>query len=265
MEREMLRALPENDPSARKPRAPAGLPAYVAGLYDVPLLTREQESHLFRKMNYLKHKASVLRAQLDLNQPASRLMRQIEKLYDELVATKAEIVRANLRLVVSISKGYVRPTQDFFELVSDGNVSLLRAVEKFDYSRGNKFSTYASWAIIKNFIRTFQDANRHNDRFNTNHSEIFSYTEDPRVDQYDLESAQVQRESQVKSILGRLDERERQIVTARFGLIRGHEPLTLTQLGAAMGVTKERIRQIQVRAMSRLREAAEEARIEYTA
>jgi RNA polymerase sigma factor (sigma-70 family) len=66
-------------------------------------------------------------------------------------------------------------------------------------------------------------------------------------------------------ILGRLDQRERQIVTARFGLIHGQEPLTLAQVGSAMGVSKERIRQVQVRAMSKLREAAEEARIEYTA
>ena len=76
---------------------------------------------------------------------------------------------------------------------------------------------------------------------------------------------QIQRESQVGRILEQLDERERQIVTARFGLIRGHEPLTLTQVGTAMGVSKERIRQIQVRAMNRLREVAEEARIEYPA
>lgn len=255
-EREILRALPENSPSARTPRAPSGLPAYVAGLYDIPLLTREQESHLFRKMNYLKYKASMLRAQLDLDRPASRLMRQIEKLYDELTATKTKIVCANLRLVVSIVKRYVRPTNDFFELVSDGNMSLLRAVDKFDFSRGNKFSTYASWAIMKNFARTLQDASRHSERFSTSHSEIFANTEDPRVDQYDQESAQIHRESQVQSIVGRLDERERQIVTARFGLISGQQPLTLTQVGTAMGVSKERVRQLQSRAMSTLRAAA---------
>ena len=118
---------------------------------------------------------------------------------------------------------------------------------------------------MKNFARTFHDATRHRDRFCTSHSEMFSYTEDVRADQYEQESAQIQRESQVERILDRLDERERQIVTARFGLIRGHEPLTLTQVGVAMGVTKERIRQIQARAMSKLREAAEESRIEYTA
>ena len=118
--------------------------------------------------------------------------------------------------MVSIAKRYVDPTQDFFELVSDGNVSLLKAVNKFDFSRGNKFSTYATWAIMKNFARTLHDAARHRDRFCTNDSEMFNYTEDPRADQYEQESAQIRRESQVKSILERLDERERQIVTSAF-------------------------------------------------
>jgi len=92
---------------------------------------------------------------------------------------------------------------------------------------------------------------------------MLSAAEDSREDRHEQESAQLRRESQVKLILDRLDDRERQIVTARFGLVRGREQMTLTQVGAVMGVTKERIRQIQVRAMSRLRDAAQEARIEY--
>jgi RNA polymerase primary sigma factor/RNA polymerase sigma factor len=262
---EILGPLPASDLPMKMPRLPSSLPPYLASLYEVPLLTREQEAHLFRKMNYLKYQASVLRAQLDLNRPKSRLMDQIEKLYDESIATTNQIIRANLRLVVSIAKRYVGPARDFFELVSDGNMSLIRAAEKFDVSRGNKFSTYASWALMKNFARTIPDALRHQDRFSTSYAEIFSTIADVRTDYYEQEAAQIQRESQVKGILDRLDERERQIVTARFGLIRGHEPLTLTQVGAAMGVTKERVRQLQVRAMGKLREAAEEARIEYTA
>jgi RNA polymerase primary sigma factor/RNA polymerase sigma factor len=117
---------------------------------------------------------------------------------------------------------------------------------------------------MKNFARTIPVALRHQDRFRTDHSEVFDTTEDMRTDQYEPEAAQIERESQVARILDRLDERERQIVTARFGLVHGHEPLTLTQVGVVMGVTKERIRQIQVRAMSRLREAAKDARIECT-
>ena len=73
----------------------------------------------------------------------------------------------------------------------------------------------------------------------------------------------MKRESQVERILDRLDEREQQIIISRFGLHRGQEPLTLKQVGAVMGVTKERIRQIEARALSKLRRAAEEDRIEF--
>jgi RNA polymerase primary sigma factor/RNA polymerase sigma factor len=141
-------------------------------------------------------------------------------------------------------------------------MSLMRAVEKFDFSRGNKFSTYASWAIMKNFARTIPDAFRYQDRFRTSNSEMFSTVEDARTDYYEQQSAQIRRESQVERILTRLDERERQIVTSRFGLTRGEEPQTLWQVGVTMGVTKERVRQIQYRAMNKLRMAAEEDRIE---
>ena len=261
-EGEFLGPIPESALALKKAKLPSGLPPYLASLYEVPLLLREQEAHLFRKMNYLKYKAVKLRERLEASQPKSALMDQIEKLYDEAVATKNQIIRANLRLVVSIAKRHVAPSQNFFELVSDGNMSLIRAVEKFDFARGNKFSTYASWAIMKNFARTIPDDNRRRDRFRTSHSEMFGATEDVRTDQYELESAQVQRESQVDHILDRLDEREQQIIISRFGLNRGHEALTLKQVGAALGVTKERIRQIEARALSKLRKAAEEDRID---
>jgi RNA polymerase primary sigma factor/RNA polymerase sigma factor len=261
-EAEMLGPLPENDLRTKKLRSPGGLPPYLATLYEAPLLTREQEGHLFRKMNYLKYKASALRAQLDLSQPASSLMDRIETMYVESVATKNRIISANLRLVVSIAKRYVGPAGDFFELVSDGNMSLIRAVEKFDVSFGNKFSTYASWAIMKNFSRTIPCVIRQRGRFSTSHSEMLGIVEDARANHYEQESAQIQRESHVQGILTRLDEREREIVTSRFGLTRGREPRTLKQVAAVMGITKERVRQIQCRAMSKLRKAAEEDRIE---
>lgn len=259
---EILGPPPENELPTKKPRLPSGLPAYMAGLYVVPLLTREQESHLFRKMNYLKHEASKLRETLDLHQPQGRLMDRVESLFEESVATRQQIISANLRLVVSIAKRYVSQAEDFFELVSDGNLSLISAVEKFDYSRGNRFSTYATWAIIKNFARSIPAVLRHRDRFSTSHSEVFSATEDLRADPHEQEQAQLQRESQVKKILGCLDERELQIVAGRFGLTRGQQPLTLLQVGAAMGVSKERIRQIQTRALGKLRKAAEEVRMD---
>ena len=258
----ILGPIPESEIPVKKSRLPSGLPPYLASLYEVPLLTRNQEAHLFRKLNYLKCKASRLRAKLDPNRLKRSLMDQIERLYDEAVATKNQIIRANLRLVVSIAKRHVGPTQNFFELVSDGNMSLMRAAEKFDYGRGNKFSTYASWAIMKNFARTIPDDHRYHDRFRTSQAEMFTTTQDERSDQIEQETAQVQREAQVQRILDRLDDREQKIIVRRFGLRRGQEPLTLKQVGAELGVTKERIRQIEARALSKLRKAAEEEKIE---
>ncbi len=257
----VLGPIPEAEVLTKKPRLPSGLPPYLASLYEVPLLSRKQEAHLFRKMNYLKYKAIRLRSKLDAGRPRRNLMDQIERLFDEAVATKNQIIRSNLRLVVSIAKRHVGPTQNFFELVSDGNMSLMRAVEKFDYARGNKFSTYASWAIMKNFARTIPDEHRHHDRFRTSHAEMFQATEDQRSDQFEQETAQTQREAKVIRMLDCLDEREQKIIVRRFGLRHGQE-LTLKQVGAELGVTKERIRQIEARALSKLRKAAEEEQVE---
>ena len=157
----ILAAMPEPDKPVRKTKVPGELPPYLASLYDVPLLTPEQERFIFRKFNYLKFKAVAIRDRLALNREVGidakvGDMDEIESLYEQVVDVKNHIVQANLRLVVSIAKRHVSPTEDFFTLISDGNMSLIRAVEKFDYSRGNKFSTYASWAIMKNFARTIQ-------------------------------------------------------------------------------------------------------------
>lgn len=264
-DRDFLRPMPRSGEPLRNGRAPAGLPAYLASLYRVPLLSREQEAHLFRKMNYLKYKAARLREKLETSQPRASLMDQIEKLYDESVAVKNQIIRANLRLVVSIAKRRVGSGENFFELVSDGNMSLIRAVERFDFARGNKFSTYASWAIMKNFARSIPEEHRHHDRYRTSYGEMFNITEDERSSEYDQEHAQSRRESQVEQILGELDKREQQIVIRRFGLDRNQDPLTLKEVGALLGVTKERVRQLEARALKKLRRAAEEQKIEFPA
>ncbi len=261
-EREILRPMPPADQPVRLPRVPAGLPPYLRSLYDLPLLTGPQEVHLFRKMNYLKYKAAKLLAKLRPERPNRAIMDRIERLYGQAVATKNQIIRANLRLVVSIAKRHVGPAGTLFELISDGNVSLIRAVERFDFARGNKFSTYASWAIMKNFARSIPDEHRRRTRFRTGLAEMFSEARDDRADHFDQEEIQRQRETQVEKILQRLDERERAIIVQRYGLQGGQDPLTLREVGANMGVTKERIRQLETRALRKLRQAAEEEKIE---
>ncbi|MCG8449714.1 MAG: sigma-70 family RNA polymerase sigma factor [Pirellulales bacterium] len=256
-----LGPMPESETAARKPKRPSGLPPYLASLYEIPLLTKEQEQHLFRKYNYLKFKAVRLRDQLDYERPKSSWMDEIEHLYEQIVDTKNKIARCNLRLVVSIAKRQVTPDQNFFELVSDGNLSLLRAVEKFDFARGNKFSTYASWAIMKNYARTMPGEYRQRDRFRTSHDELFDMTQEHRANPMLEESLQQDRVSKIQRVLMRLDERERQIIVGRFGLDHSREPRTLKEVGAELGVTKERIRQIEARALNKLRLAAQEEKI----
>jgi RNA polymerase primary sigma factor/RNA polymerase sigma factor len=260
--REICGPMPGLTKQGAKVRLPKGLPPYLASLYEVPLLDRQQEAHLFRKLNYVKYKACRLRQRLDPDCPQVSLMDRIERLYGEAVATKNEIIRANLRLVVAIAKRHVGPMEDFFDLVSDGNMSLIRAAEKFDFAQGNKFSTYATWAIMRNFARTIPNERRHHDRFRPSPTEVLSSSRDERSDQYELETAQSQRQNQVGKILGYLDQREQEIIVRRFGLAAGQEPLTLKEVGAVMGVTKERVRQLEARAMTKLRKAAADEKIE---
>ena len=253
--------VPADGKTPRKVKSPEGVPPYLASLYDVPLLTREQEAHLFRKMNYLKHQALRLRDNLDPLKASGSLLNEIDRLLEEALVVKNQIIRANLRLVVSIAKKHVGRSDNFFELVSDGNMSLIRAVEKFDYARGNKFSTYASWAIMKNFIRSIPIENHRRDRFVTGHEDLFEAAADNRTDEHEYESTQRRMRDAVKGMLGRLDDRERRIIISRFGL-DGVGEQTLEQLGRELGVTKERVRQLEARAQNKLRKIAVEEKVE---
>ena len=260
---EILGPVPEplDGKPPRRTKAPKGLPPYLASLYEVPLLSREQEGHLFRKMNYLRFLASKLRDSIEPCKAKTSDLDEVERLQDEALAVKNQIISANLRLVVSIAKRHVGPSNDFFHLVSDGNMSLIRAVEKFDYARGNKFSTYASWAIMKNFARTIPEENYRRDRFVTGHEEMFEAAADNRTDEHEYENAQKRMQDAVKGMLGRLDDRERLIIVSRYG-ISGASEQTLEQLGKELGITKERVRQIESRAQEKLRKIAGEEKLD---
>jgi RNA polymerase primary sigma factor len=238
----------------RHPSPPKGLPIYLKTLYKTPLLTKDQEQSLFRRYNYVKFKAARVQSRVkEARTPKVEDIEEIERLMDEANEVKNRIIQANLRLVVNIAKRHVGPQTNFFELISDGNMSLMRAVDKFDYMRGFKFSTYASWAIMKNFARSVPQEGVRRDRFMTGRDELLEMSHDLRFEgEEGYKEPDISVRQNVEKVLDQLEPREREIVMRRFGL--GDMPAqTLEEVGRHFGVTKERIRQIEMRALNKLR------------
>lgn len=258
----MLGPMPQPERPPRKARAPSGLPSYLASLYEFPLLTKDQEVHLFRKYNYAKYRASQLREQLDPQRPAAKLLNEIERLYQVAVDTKNQIMQANLRLVVAIMKKHVAQADTFHDLISDGNMSLMKAIDKFDYTRGFKFSTYATWAIKRNYAGNYVREMKQADRYRTGHAEVLDAVPAYRADHHAEEAAQQQHEDAVGKMLDCLDVRERGIIERRYGLGTAKEPQTLKEIGDDLQVSKERVRQIESRALAKLRDAAGHSTLE---
>lgn len=238
-------------------RVPTGLPAYLIELYRVPLLTKVHEQYYFRRMNFRKFQFSELRKELDVRKPSARMVSKLEAILAEITEVKNLLIRSNLRLVVSIAKRYLKANSGFFELVSDGNISLIRAVEKFDFARGNKFSTYASWAILKNFARSVPAEHKRLDRFRTGNDEVFEQKTEQRGSFFIDEHMNKSQRAVIREMMQELDGREQKVIACRFGLSEGNEPETLEQVGSRLGVTKERVRQIEVRTLEKLRRIAE--------
>jgi RNA polymerase sigma factor (sigma-70 family) len=264
LEAEVLGPMPgleDYEAHRRHMRAPKDAPPELASLYEMPLLTKDQEQHLFRKMNYLKYKAARLRERLEPAHARIQTIKQIEELQDRANAVKDQLINCNMRLVVSIAKRHAAQTDNFFELLSDGNMSLIRAVEKFDYSRGNKFSTYATWAIMKNYARSIPEEKRRRERYVTGHEELFEIAPDNRSDEQECLASAEQNSHRVNRLLEHLDARERQIIRMRAGLDNS-EGMTLEEIGHQLGITKERVRQLNVRIMNKLRTIAREQHLD---
>jgi RNA polymerase primary sigma factor len=240
-----------------------GLTPYLASLYQTRLLTRDEEQFYFRRMNWLKFRAATARGRLDRRRATLKQMEPIEGWLAEAETVKAILITSNLRLVVSIAKKFVDPTWTFDELVSEGNVALMRSVEKFNFALGNRFSTYATYAVQRHFFRLSQRGRQFRKRF--------VHDDDALRDRAEEEDSTEHRSAEqialLKGLFTRflreLEPRERQIVVARFGF-DGRPPRTFRELGSQMGVCKERIRQIQSRAMDKLKALAAEAKLEQT-
>jgi RNA polymerase sigma factor (sigma-70 family) len=240
---------------------PKDVPAHMAHLYEWPLLNKEQEQHVFRKMNFLKHKLHKLQEALDPAKTTVEELRRAEELKRDIRSCRDRLINCNQRLVYAQAKQKLALGENIDDLVSDGNLSLMRAVEKFDYGRGNKFSTYATWAIMKNFARSIPDAKTHKQRYMTGHDELFEAKADVRGDEQEALALADAARARVNRLLEHLDARTREVIRMRTGL-DGSEEMTLEQIGQHFGITKERVRQINVRGMKMLREWAAKENVE---
>jgi RNA polymerase sigma factor (sigma-70 family) len=233
------------------------------GLGSGVLLTPQGEAFLFRKYNYLKFRANALRSLLDHRSKSTKLVSQIERLLNESMQARELIASANLRLVASIARRYSRNDHEFDELSAEGALILLRAIEKFDCSRGFRFSTYATHSIQRHFFRVLKRRQRTDRRELTGHEHLNSTPARDEAPVLDGEAS-----AQLNQIVARwgecLSEREQQILRARFGLGSSDEPRTLKSISRDVDLSKERVRQIQMRALQKLREfaAAEELTVE---
>jgi RNA polymerase sigma factor (sigma-70 family) len=243
-------------------RAPSGADSYLSRLYEVPLLNQEQETHLFRKMNYLKFRADRLRKKLNPRTATNSRLDKIERLQAEAVATRNQIVEANLRLVFSLAKRYASVgSAAFDEFMGEGHITLMRAVEKFDFSRGVKFSTYATWAVVNGCNALLKKQNPANRPAYCQSSDgVEDSVADYRTTAGEERSVQELRHVVGQLLLG-LNSRERAIIEARFGFDLDQSP-TLKELGEGLGISKERVRQLQQRALAKLRALAECHKVE---
>jgi RNA polymerase sigma factor (sigma-70 family) len=263
-EEEILGPMPNEEEffaKVQSMRPPKDVDPQMAYLYERPLLNREQEAHVFRKMNFLKYKLNKLQEKLDPARARVQDLQELDNLAVQIKQCRDLLIECNQRLVHNLATKHLQPGQNLDELKSDANLSLMRAVEKFDYGRGNKFSTYATWAIMKNFARSIPDENTHRMRYMTGTDELFEARADLRTDEQEVLAAADQARDRVNRLLNYLDPRTREVIRMRTGLAGGEE-MTLEQIGQHFGITKERVRQINVRGMKQLRERAAQENVE---
>jgi RNA polymerase primary sigma factor len=293
--------------SGRRPATGDLVRIYLREIGRVPLLTAEAEVELAKSIEAGLFADEKLQGGFPLMDAAGA---ELAQLTADGIQAKQRLIEANLRLVVSIAKRYIGRGLVFLDLIQEGNLGLIRAVEKFDYTKGYKFSTYATWWIRQAITRAIADQARtiripvhmvetinkmarvqrqlHQDLgreassaeiaaemglsqarvaeiqriaqepvslqapIGEEDSNLGDFIEDADAVVPMEAAAFIMLQDQLEQILHNLTPREQKIIQLRFGLMDGH-PRTLEEVGREFGVTRERIRQIESKTLSKLR------------
>ncbi len=244
---------------------PNDLPAHLARLCETELLSAKQERYLFRKMNYLKFRANVIRSSLDPEFPDPHAIETVESFLAEAQAVRDHIVKANTRLVISIVKKFAGSQLSFDEMLSDGIFCLMRCVDKFDYDRGYRFSTYAFGSIVRNTHGKIADQQKQSARFisNVNSSDGSAFDVENKENSEAInEQTWSSLKTVISKLINKLDRREQFILRGRYALGGNVDVRTFQSLADKLGVSKERVRQLEQRAVKKLRVLAADTDLE---
>ena len=226
--------------------------AFVTGMVDAPLLTHDEEVYFFTWMNFLKYRAEQSRQRLNLNDPVESLVDRIELDLDQALAVRNRIVCSNLRLVVAVARKLSVSVDQMAELIGEATVPLIRAVELFDVGLGNRFSTYATWAVRNHMLRCLKRRQSSQDRIVGHDQFWLDRVPDQRTNPDDDARSAAQRAECVNRLLTTLNERERMVITARYGLDGEPRGQSLQDIADRVGLSKERVRQIALSAIEKL-------------
>jgi len=288
---------------------------YFKEVSRVPLLTAEEEVSLAQRIE----SGRLARAELARGNVSERRRIELRRLVEDGWSAREHLITANSRLVISIAKKYMNRGVPFLDLIQEGNIGLMRATKKFEYRRGHKFSTYATWWIRQAISRAVADQGRTirvpvhmgdqiNKLLRVQHELTQKFDRKPKIEELaealevtpekvehmmrvarrplslelptddegdstlgdfiedeeiplpdDTATTNLLKEN-LLSVLDSLPSREVRILQLRFGLLDG-QSYTLEEVGRKMGVTRERVRQIQAQALSRLRHPAVKRRL----
>jgi len=226
----------------------------------LPLLTAAQERVIFLQFNYAKYRAEQVRQSINVRRLGVVKSRELLKWYRMAMELREKIAEYNLALVLAMAKRLPAGSVDFPEMISEGNMALLRGVDKFNVSKGFKFSTYACRAILKGFSRLGMKTTRYRSLFPV------GFEPDLERSNYAAEKAQFEEQGcveQVSNIFREnrsdLTELELDIIEKRFAFDQpdGGKGMTLQEVGKLVGLTKERVRQIQIHALKKMRSTLE--------